>query len=333
MKIDSDPSCLPILEVRSLGKTYAGIPAVREIDFEVFPGEIVGLLGPNGAGKTTTLECILGLRPLDFGQVLIGGMDVNTQPIPCRQITGAQLQTTAFPEHMTPLEVLDTFSAFYPNRLKSEDLLHQFQLQDKKHNPFHTLSGGQRQRLALALALIHQPRLLVLDEPTAGLDPSLRHELLQHILSIKNKGNGVGILLATHLLEEAHQFCDRVLILNEGRMVAQGTPDSLITQHKSSTRIQATTLRPVNIDTLMSLPSIAQSSVTSRNTQFILNTSDPTHTLMALLPLLQAEQNELLELEIHKPTLEHVYFSLTGNPTRPGPSTARRESNDMKWIK
>jgi len=217
------------IAVQGLSHRYGGVQAVDGIDFQVAAGEIFGLLGPNGAGKTTTLESILGLIVPDGGRIEIAGIDARTNSRAARERTGAVLQATGLQDKITPREALDLFAAFYPAPLKTQDLLTRFGLVEKADAAFETLSGGQKQRLALALAFVGNPQVLVLDEPTTGLDPQIRREVQDHIRALKDDGRA--ILLATHDMDEAARLCDRVAIIAGGRIAATGAPRQLMTEH------------------------------------------------------------------------------------------------------
>jgi ABC-2 type transport system ATP-binding protein len=214
------------LAVRNLVRRYGALEAVGGISFEVAQGEIFGLLGSNGAGKTTTLESILGLITPDDGRIEICGMDVRADPRTARAQTGAVLQATGLQDKITPREALDLFAAFHAAPLKTDVLLARFGLAKKADAAFETLSGGQKQRLALALAFVGDPQVLLLDEPTAGLDPQMRREVQDHIRAMKD--NGRAVLLATHDMEEAERLCDRVAVIARGRIVATGAPRALM---------------------------------------------------------------------------------------------------------
>ena len=217
------------IAVHGLSHRYGGVQAVDGIGFEVAAGEIFGLLGPNGAGKTTTLESILGLIVPDEGGIEICGIDARTNSRAARARTGAALQATGLQDKITPREALDLFAAFYPAPLKTDDLLTRFGLVEKAGAAFETLSGGQKQRLALALAFVGNPQVLVLDEPTTGLDPQIRREVQDHIQAMKDGGRA--ILLATHDMEEAARLCDRVAVIAGGKIAAAGTPRQLMAEH------------------------------------------------------------------------------------------------------
>ena len=214
------------LTVNTLSRRHGAVGAVDGISFAIAAGEVFGLLGPNGAGKTTTIECLLGLVRPDAGSIAICGVDARAQPRAARARTGAVLQVTGLPDKITPREALDVFGAFYPSPLNTTVLLERFGLREKQDAAYESLSGGQKQRLALALAFVGDPQLLVLDEPTAGLDPQMRRELHDHIRAMKAAGRAV--LLATHDMDEAQALCDRIAVIAAGRIVATGTPAELI---------------------------------------------------------------------------------------------------------
>lgn len=214
-----------MIALQGLSHRYGGVQAVDGISFTVAAGEIFGLLGPNGAGKTTTLESILGLVIPNRGRIEICGMDVRANSRAARAKTGAVLQATGLQDKITPREALGLFAAFHAAPRKTDDLLARFGLTEKSHSAFETLSGGQKQRLALALAFVGDPQVLLLDEPTAGLDPQMRREVQDHIRAAKD--NGRAVLLATHDMEEAARLCDRVAVIADGRIVATGSPVEL----------------------------------------------------------------------------------------------------------
>jgi ABC-2 type transport system ATP-binding protein len=220
---------MPMIAVQGLSHRYGGVRAVEGVGFEIAAGEIFGLLGPNGAGKSTTLEAILSLITPDDGRIEIAGIDVRADSRAARAKTGAVLQATGLQDKITPREALDLFAAFYAAPLKTEDLLARFGLVEKAGAAFETLSGGQKQRLALALAFVGNPQVLVLDEPTTGLDPQIRREVQDHILAMKDSGRA--ILLATHDMEAAARLCDRVAVIAGGKIAATGAPRQLMAEH------------------------------------------------------------------------------------------------------
>ncbi len=296
------------LSIRDLAKRYGRQEAVKGVSFEVGPGEIFGLLGPNGAGKTSIIEMILGLREADAGSILVNGIDTRTSPLAARRLFGAQLQFASLQDKITPRQALDCFGAFYPNALPGQKLLEQFSLVNKSDASFDSLSGGQKQRLFLALALINQPQFLVLDEPTAGLDPQARRELHGFIRQLKSDGRSV--ILTTHYLDEAHQLCDRLAILHEGRVIATGTPDELIARAKARPRVIFSTRKRLESREVETLPYV--SGHEGRGDGWQVQTSDVNRTVSVLVQRLEAGGNEMIDLQIQRPSLEDVFLDLTG---------------------
>jgi ABC-2 type transport system ATP-binding protein len=216
---------MTVLRVDRLSRRFGGVAAVRDVSFEIAAGEVLGLLGPNGAGKTTLVECILGLTRADSGTVTIGGEAAGS--IAARALTGAVLQATGLQDKITPREALATYSHLsFPRKRESNFLLDRFGLAEKADAHYDTLSGGQKQRLALALAFLGDPRLLVLDEPTAGLDEAARAALHADIRTARDEGRA--ILLATHDRSEARALCDRVIVMEQGAIIAQGAPGDVL---------------------------------------------------------------------------------------------------------
>ena len=222
----------PALAVAGLTKLYGRTRAVDDLHFDVARGEIFGLLGPNGAGKSTTLESIEGLRRPDSGTIRVLGRDPATEPRAAREQLGVMLQSTQLPARLRVGEAVRLFAAFHARPRPPDEVLAQVGLAERGRVAFHALSGGERQRLALALALIHDPTLLLLDEPTAGLDPRARRGLHELLLALKARGKA--ILLTTHYIDEAEHLCDRVAILHHGRLRACGPPAELIGARRAS---------------------------------------------------------------------------------------------------
>jgi ABC-2 type transport system ATP-binding protein len=293
--------------VRNLKKSYGPTVAVDGVNFTIESGEIFGLLGPNGAGKTTTLECLMGLREADAGEISVCGFDVRRQPREVKQRLGVALQSTALPDQMTPREALRLFGSFYRQSTSPHELLDRFQLQEKADVRFATLSGGQRQRLALALAFVNQPELVVLDEPTTGLDPQSRREVHDEIRRMKRDGHTV--LLSTHYLEEAERLCDRIAILVSGRIIATGTPRELIAQSTSRQLVRIVTSSPLDPTQLSALPGTDELQVEENTARF--RTSEPTAAVATLVALIEAQRLELIDLQVRKATLEDIYLGLT----------------------
>lgn len=300
------------LAVRDLRKRYGTVEAVRGVTFEVRAGEILGLLGPNGAGKTTTVECVIGLREADSGTIEICGLDARRRPREVKQKIGAALQTTALQDRITPREALELFGSFYERRANPTDLIERFALAEKADAAFETLSGGQRQRLALALAFVNKPEIVFLDEPTAGLDPQSRRDL--HGQIARTREDGHTILLTTHDLDEAQQLCDRVAIIDHGRIVAAGTPRELMAQSRASQSVSLVTARPLDRHRLLSLPGVGDVRQEGERVRF--TTTDPNRALGDLLMFLNTERIEIAELHVERATLEDVFLELTGTELR-----------------
>ena len=296
-----------IVRVRDLAKRYDRIEALCGVSFDVAAGEIFGLLGRNGAGKTTTLECILGLRRPDAGTITVAGLDVLTEPARAKAILGAQLQAATLQDKITPRQALALFGSFYADAATPAELLAQFSLIEKADAAFDSLSGGQRQRLFLALAFVNRPKILVLDEPTAGLDPQARREL--HDLIVRVRAQGCTVLLSTHDLAEAGTLCDRVGVLHEGRLLDVASPEHLVARARATPRIFVRTARPF---TPSLLPHLIGAE--PRDGAWLLHTADASETILALAQQLRSERNELLDLQILRPTLEDAFLALTGLP-------------------
>lgn len=294
--------------VEGLRKRYGSVRAVSDVSFEVRDGEIFGLLGPNGAGKTTALECIIGLRQPDRGTIEVCGIDARARPHDAKRRIGASLQTTSLQDKITAREALRLFGSFYGGKAEAQRLLERFVLTDAADKAFDELSGGQRQRLALALAFVNDPELVFLDEPTSGLDPQSRRELHAEIARMKRDGRAV--LLTTHYIEEAEQLCDRIAIIDRGRIIATGEPRDLIAGSRTTFSVFIQTTRPIDRDSLADLTGVAELTCTDRNARF--RSDDVKQTLSELIELLDAEGNELAELTVRKATLEDVFIELTG---------------------
>jgi len=215
-----------IISVKSLKKNYGNFEAVKNISFDVFEGEIFGLLGPNGAGKSTTLEIIETLRDKTSGEVFVNGFNLDKDPDKIKKIIGVQLQTSGFYPGLNLIELIELFGGLYNQPVKPAELLTLVNLNDKAKNKYKELSGGQKQRFSIATTLINQPKIIFLDEPTTGLDPQARRNLWELIKDIRKKGTTV--ILTTHYMDEAEQLCDRVAILDEGKIIAINSPDKLI---------------------------------------------------------------------------------------------------------
>ena len=215
-----------IISVKNLKKNYGSFQAVKGISFDVLEGEIFGLLGPNGAGKSTTLEIIETLRDKTSGEVIVDGFNLDTQPGSIKKIIGVQLQTSGFYPGLNLLELIQLFSGLYNQQVNAKELLNLVNLGDKAKNKYKQMSGGQKQRFSIATTLINKPRIVFLDEPTTGLDPQARRNLWELIKDIRSKG--ATVIITTHYMDEAEQLCDRIAIMDEGKIIALASPDKMI---------------------------------------------------------------------------------------------------------
>jgi ABC-2 type transport system ATP-binding protein len=298
--------------VRDLRKRYAGVEAVRGVSFDIQDGEIFGLIGPNGAGKTTTVECIIGLREPDTGTIEVCGIDARKHPREVKQKIGVALQTTALQDKITPREALGLFGSFYKDPVRPQELIDRFALAEKADAAVDTLSGGQRQRLALALAFVNKPELVFLDEPTSGLDAQSRRELRGEIKQMKQDGHTV--LLTTHYIEEAEQLCDRIGIIDQGRIIATGAPRELIASSRETPAVSIETVQPLDAASLAALPGVQDLTCDGSTARF--RSANINLTIEELMRLLRAQSIELTELHVQKATLEDVLIELTGSRTR-----------------
>jgi ABC-2 type transport system ATP-binding protein len=302
----------PVLRVENLTKRYGNVEAVRGISFEVAEGEVFGLLGPNGAGKTSTIEVLEGLRDADGGRVSVCGYDPQRNPEELKHEIGATLQSTALPEKLRVMEALRLFASFYKRRRNPDDLLKRFGLEEKRDAFYGQLSGGQKQRLALAIALVNDPKVVFLDEPTAGLDPQVRREIYDVIEELRRDKKT--IVLTTHYIEEAERLCDRVAIVDHGKVIAQGTPRELKQSSVDKTRIEVRLAREESNETLKLLEGV--SDCRSLNGVYVLHCQRPPQAIVSLVKHLEAQNNELVSLEIAAPSLEDVFIELTGRRLR-----------------
>ncbi len=302
----------PVIRVRGLVKRYGEIRAVDGIDFDVLPGEVFGLLGPNGAGKTTTVEILEGLRTPDGGQALVLGMDVAKGVDGLKPRIGVSLQTASMYPKLTVVEVIDLFRSFYPQSRPTDELVEALGLGERRNAQTKELSGGQRQRLAVALALVNDPELVFLDEPTTGLDPAARRSLWDLIGDLKAKGRSV--LLTTHYMEEAEVLCDRLAIMDHGHILEMGTVDELISARFKERAVRFDAVDGLSDADLAGLPAV---NGTKRDDgAILLYTQDVAATIGALLDLTEARRIEPKNLGVRRATLEDVFLDLTGRALR-----------------
>lgn len=300
------------IEARGLHKSFRDVQAVRGLDLEIPRGEIFGLLGPNGAGKTTTLEMLEGLVRPDSGEIRVLGMDWRSQGATIRTLIGVQFQSTELDDHVKVREALEMFGSFYPRARAPSELLRLLHLEDKAEAYQRRLSGGQRQRLALGLALVNDPALVFLDEPTTGLDPQARQVLWDLVRQLKSEGRTV--LLTTHYMEEAEVLCDRVGIMDRGQILQLGTPRELIAglQQPSFAEVEflgsAPDSRP--FAERLGLP------VECKDQSWAVPLGDPKRDLQAVLACIEALNLPMQQLHVRRASLEDVFLQRTGRSLR-----------------
>jgi len=302
----------PVIQVENLIKRYGELEAVCGVSFSVNEGEVFGLLGPNGAGKTTTIEILEGLRNLDGGRVSVCGLDPQRDSEKLKNEIGAALQMTSLPDKLKTFEAIKLFAGFYSRRRDPEELLKRFGLVEKRDAFYSKLSGGQKQRLALAMALVNNPRVLFFDEPTAGLDPQVRREIYDIIEELRREKKT--IVITTHYIEEAERLCDRVAIVDHGRVIALGTPQELKNRSGDKTRIEVQLTQPESVETLRALDGVTECR--DLNGGYALHTQRPPQAIVSLVKHLEAQGNELVSLNIATPSLEDVFIELTGRRLR-----------------
>ena len=297
-----------------LVKRYPGVLAVDGIDLEIRRGECFGMLGPNGAGKTTTIEMIQGLLRPDAGEIRVLGMSWDRDERDLRQRLGSTLQETRLPEKLSVAETLTLFRSFYKRGVDVERVLEAVQLGEKRTAWVGKLSGGQRQRLAVACALVCEPDILFLDEPTTGLDPQSRRQLWGVITGFRARGGTV--MLTTHYMEEAQRLCDRVAIVDRGRVIALGTPAELVAALGAEHVVEfaAEDGVPVSLDELRTLPGVRD--VAAGEGRIRLTVEHLHQAVPALMRMLESRRIALGELVTHHASLEDVFLSLTGRHLR-----------------
>ncbi len=304
----------PVLEVTDLHKSYGDFEAVRGLSFTVQPGEVFGLLGPNGAGKTTTIEILEGIRPRTSGDVKVLGFDPDTDITALKQNIGVALQSTNLPEKMRVIEALTLFQSFYPKSGDADHLLERLQLADKRNAFYGTLSGGQKQRVAIALALINDPQLVFFDEPTTGLDPQVRLEI--HSLIQQLRDSRRTILLTTHYIEEAERLCDRVAIVDQGKVIAIGTPRELQQKTLSASRIDIRTFSPIPAIEIPASLAKDQLHFSEDRQSLTAYSAHPAQSVVELVKWIDQLGICLEDIHLKRPTLEDVFIELTGKTLR-----------------
>jgi ABC-2 type transport system ATP-binding protein len=302
------------LHLRNLRKAYQDAVAVDGLDLEIYSGECFGLLGPNGAGKTTTIEICEGLNTPDSGEVVVLGRRWGQDDRGLRELLGISLQETQFSEKLTVVETIQLFRSFYRVGASPAEVIAMVQLQEKAGSRVGQLSGGQKQRLALACALVGDPELLFLDEPTTGLDPQSRRQLWELIEAFKSDGRS--ILLTTHYMDKAERLCDRVAIVDHGRMIALGTPQELIARLRAEHVLEFALAGEKHVDENLLRRIEGVCAADRRDGTYRLQVEELHRAMPALLQELRGQGVQLAELRTHSATLEDVFVSLTGRHLR-----------------
>lgn len=298
---------MSIIEVSGLRKVYGGRAVVDEVSFTVEKGEIFGILGPNGAGKTTSVECIGGLRTRDGGRIAVAGMDPAAEGAAFRETLGIQLQESRLPDKITVIEALRLYASLFASPRRPEELLERLGLAAQRKAFFSRLSGGQKQRLLVALALIGNPRVAILDELTTGLDPTARREVWGLLEELRD--TGVTLLLVSHFMEEAERLCDRVVVIDRGRVIAADTPEGLAANVHADQRISFVPSAPVGPATLLSLPDVHSAGIAAGRV-VVTGTDD---VAGAVIGELLRRGIAVHRLRVSQPSLDDAFIALTGD--------------------
>lgn len=301
-----------IVDVKGVKKRYGSFTAVKGVSFQVKRGEIFGLLGPNGAGKTTTIEMLVGLRKPDEGTATLSGYDVIKEVNKVKEVIGVQLQSTSLFELLKVEEILHLYGSFYPTHVDINGLVEDMLLTEKRNDRIKGLSGGQKQRLAIALALIHDPDIVFLDEPTTGLDPQARRTLWDIVLRLKDRGKT--IILSTHYMDEAHVLCDRIGIMDQGELIALDTPMNLVKKLQSTSSVEFHLSNPPERDWFLKMEGVEEVSIKDNFVQ--LYTDDVQVTLTSLIHASAEHQFKIEDLQTRSATLEDVFIHMTGRSIR-----------------
>ena len=302
----------PVISVTDLRRHYGDVKAVDGVTFAVRQGEVFGLLGPNGAGKTTTIEILEGLNRADSGDVRVLGLDPHRNGDQLKERIGVQLQSASLYPDLRVTELLDLFASFYGRHLPTARLVDDLGLDERSHALTKELSGGQRQRLSIALALVNDPELIFLDEPTTGLDPQGRRSLWEHIERLKAEGRTV--LLTTHYMDEAEHLCDRVAIVDHGKILEIGAVDELIKRHFTERTLRFGARPEISDTTLTGLSEVTR--VNHEEGEVVVHTNNVPRTIAALLEVAQTAGAGDIDIAVRRPTLEDVFLELTGRALR-----------------
>jgi ABC-2 type transport system ATP-binding protein len=301
----------PVVQVAGIRKTYGRTVAVDDVSLDVQPGEIFGLIGPNGAGKTTTMECIEGLRRPDEGTITVLGLDPIRDAYALQQRIGVQLQEAQLQKRIKVGEAVGLWASLYRQPVDATRLMDQLGLRDKRDAWFMTLSGGQKQRLFIALALINDPELVFLDELTTGLDPQARRAIWELVRGIRERGKTV--VLTTHLMEEAERLCDRVAIIDHGRIVDIGTPNELVRRHCPERTVVVTTENPATLEHFRGLPHVESVTADALSVTISGRGDD---LVTQVIHSLAEHHIRVIDFRMALPTLEDVFLRVTGHALR-----------------
>ncbi len=307
---------MAVIEVRNLRKTYRGLVAVDDVSFDVERGEIFGILGRNGAGKTTTVESIGGLRRPDSGTVHVLGLDPWRDTAQLRTVLGMQLQRSELPERLRVREALELYASFYPSPADPDRLIEDWGLSGKRDAPFGKLSGGQRQRLSIALALVGNPKIAILDELTTGLDPQARRDTWALVEQIRE--TGVTVVLVTHFMAEAERLADRVALIDGGRLVALDTPTGLVGRLDAGQRLRFRPSLPVEDTLLTALPEVSEVSHSGP----MVEVAGSGNLLQAVMAVLARNQVVAADLRVEQANLDDAFVALTGHGTKTSTKTS-----------
>ncbi|MBN1288653.1 MAG: ABC transporter ATP-binding protein [Actinobacteria bacterium] len=303
---------MPAIEIKNLKKSYGEIKAVDGIDLLVEENEVFGILGPNGAGKTTTLEMIETLRRPDSGNISVLGLNPVKKPSEVKEILGVQLQTTVFFDDLSVKETVNLFRSFYKKSLETQGLLELVDLRDKSEAKVTDLSGGQHKRLSIALAVVNDPEIIFLDEPTTGLDPQARRMIWEIISRFRDQGKTV--VVTTHYIEEAEYLCDRVAVMDLGKIIVTGSPEELIDRYAPENIITFKLEHDLDIDLISSLAGVTEARV--HNSAYTVYTSSPEKTMLSILQTAENRHLAVFEINLKKATLEDVFLKITGKSIR-----------------